>query len=262
MRAAFVIGDIHGHPDALTALLQDAGLIGNDRAWSGADAALWLLGDLTDRGPDGIGVVEMVMRLQREAPATGGEVHTLLGNHDLLLLVASPFAAIAHSADAGLFHGDWAYNGGRESDLARLTPEQARWLAKLPAMALVQDHLLVHADALIYADYGPTIPEVNQTVTTMLQSSTPETWDRLLGDFTQRLAFADPLTGPATADAFLRRFGGKRILHGHTPIPLVTGQAAASVRQPLVYADGRCLNLDGGIYLGGRGFVYRLPALA
>jgi hypothetical protein len=259
MRAAFAIGDIHGHPDALTHLLRGAGLIGADDAWRGADSALWLLGDLTDRGPDGIGVIETVRRWQREAAAAGGEVNVLLGNHDLLILAASPFAAAASPRATPVFRTDWIFNGGRDRDLDRLTPDHAAWLASLPAMALVQDHLLIHADALIYADYGASIPEVNQTVSRMLQSRDPMVWDRLFGDFCQRFAFAEPRTGVANANAMLRRFGGRRILHGHTPIPLITGQPAAEVRAPLIYAEGRCLNLDGGIFLGGSGFVFELP---
>ena len=35
--------------------------------WTGADARLWLVGDLVDRGPDGIGAIELVRRLERES---------------------------------------------------------------------------------------------------------------------------------------------------------------------------------------------------
>ena len=261
MNAAFVMGDIHGHPERLIELLRNAGLIGAHHAWTGADSALWLLGDLTDRGPDGIGVIETVRRLQGEAAAAGGAVNVLLGNHDILLVAASPFCAAAGPRATPVFQSDWLYNGGRDHDLQRLTADHAAWLMSLPAMALMQDHLLIHADALIYADYGASIPEVNQTISRMLHSRDPVVWDRLFGDFCQRLAFADAQDGVANAESMLRRFGGRRILHGHTPIPLVTGQPAAAVREPLAYADGRCLNLDGGIFLGGPGFVYRLPSL-
>ena len=259
MRAVFVVGDIHGHPEVLIDLLRDAGLIGAGHAWSGADSALWLLGDLTDRGPDGSGAIETVRRLQGEAAAAGGAVSVLLGNHDILLVAASPYAAAAGPRATPVFRFAWIANGGRDRDLERLTAGHAAWLTSLPAMALVDDHLLIHADALIYADYGQSIPQVNETVSRMLQSRDPIVWDQLFGDFCQRLAFSDPRDGVANAEAMLRRFGGRRILHGHTPIPLVTGQPAADVREPLVYADGRCLNLDGGIFLGGPGIVYRLP---
>ena len=40
-----------------------------------------------------------------------------------------------------------------------------------------------------------------------------------------------------------------------------TGQPPEDVREPLVYSRGRCVNVDGGMYLGGPGFVYQLPPL-
>ena len=49
------------------------------------------MGDLVDHGPDGIGAVELVMRLQQQAARTGGRVQVLLGNHDMLLLAAHRF---------------------------------------------------------------------------------------------------------------------------------------------------------------------------
>lgn len=262
MRAVFAVGDIHGHLETLTGLLQDAGLIGADRSWTGADTMLWFLGDLTDRGPDGIGVVEVVMRLQREAPESGGEVNVLLGNHDVLLVAASRFGSSLSSDPDGMFRANWMRNGGRGSDLARLTSSHTRWLTNLPAMALVENHLLVHADAVSYTRYGQSIAEVNRAVTNVLHGNHPGQWDRLLGAFTQRFAFADEPAGTARADAFLRRFGGQRIVHGHTPIALITGQPAATVREPFRYAGGRCVNLDGGMFLGGSGFLYRLAPLA
>ena len=51
----FVVGDVHGHRDVLAGLLRDSGLVDGSERWRGGDARLWLLGDLVDRGPDGIG---------------------------------------------------------------------------------------------------------------------------------------------------------------------------------------------------------------
>src|SRR5690242_8301691 len=91
----FIIGDVHGQLEKLIRLLRGAGLVGKDLAWSGGGKRLWLLGDYVDRGPDGIGVLELVMRLQGEAARAGGEVGALLGNHDVLLLSARRFGALA-----------------------------------------------------------------------------------------------------------------------------------------------------------------------
>jgi hypothetical protein len=39
----------------------------------------------------------------------------------------------------------------------------------------------------------------------------------------------------------------------------MTGEPPELIRAPLIYADGLCINVDGGIYRGGMGFIYKLP---
>ena len=68
--AVYVIGDIHGQFDKLLKLLHNAHLIDDRLQWIGDDATLWFLGDFFDRGEQGIDVVELLMRLQRQAPAS------------------------------------------------------------------------------------------------------------------------------------------------------------------------------------------------
>jgi len=43
------------------------------------------LGDLVDRGSDSLAVMSLVMRLKSESQAVGGRVHSLLGNHELMM---------------------------------------------------------------------------------------------------------------------------------------------------------------------------------
>lgn len=45
------------------------------------------------------------------------------------------------------------------------------------------------------------------------------------------------------------------------PIYFMTGQAAVDITGPLMYADGLCVNMDGGMSASGPGFVYALPRL-
>jgi len=64
MQPLFVVGDVHGHRDVLVRLLREVGLVDPAERWSGGDALLWLVGDLVDRGPDGIGTIDLVRRLE------------------------------------------------------------------------------------------------------------------------------------------------------------------------------------------------------
>ncbi len=76
-----VFGDVHGH---LGPLLRTAEALGYDtnQGWSHPDArAPVFLGDLVDRGPDSIGVVELVRGLMER-----GDALCLMGNHEYNLL--------------------------------------------------------------------------------------------------------------------------------------------------------------------------------
>lgn len=260
MSDVHVMGDVHGHLETLVGLLREAGLIDGDRSWCGGRSTLWFIGDLVDRGPDGVGVIALAMRLQEEAAAAGGAVDALLGNHDVLLLAARRFGSAPSSGPGGTFIDAWLRNGGEARDLELLTPEQAEWLGSRPAMARVGDDLLIHADARLYLHYGRSIAEVNEGFQASIGGDDALRWDRLLDEFGEHRAFVDGGRGAARARAMLQRFGGTRIVHGHSPINSITKKSAATVTAPFWYQDGRCVDVDGGLYLGGRGFLYRLQA--
>ena len=83
-RRVVAIGDIHGAGDRLRAILQETGLIDGELRWSGGTATLVQTGDITDRGPQVREIMDLLMRLEDEAPDHGGEVRVLLGNHEAM----------------------------------------------------------------------------------------------------------------------------------------------------------------------------------
>jgi hypothetical protein len=255
MSATYLIGDIHGHLDTLLGLLRGADLIGPDRTWTGDDSTLWLMGDLCDRGPDGIAVIDLVMRLQTEAEAAGGMADSLLGNHDVLLLAADRFGRNQNDRQGHLFYSGWKRNGGDDRDLQWLCSEHVHWLSTRPAMALQDDVLLLHADSPLYLRYGSSISAVNRALADLLHGSDALRWHELLSAFSEHKSFLAASGGEERAAEVLRQFGGSRLVHGHSPISNITRQDPATVLEPLVYAHGRCTDIDGGIYLGGPGFV-------
>ena len=81
------IGDLHGDYDAFEAILFDAGLIDNRKRWSGGKTILIQTGDVPDRGPDSLRIIKKLQELQKRAPRKGGQVITLVGNHEAMNVV-------------------------------------------------------------------------------------------------------------------------------------------------------------------------------
>ncbi|MFH9012924.1 metallophosphoesterase family protein [Streptomyces sp. NPDC017943] len=265
----YVVGDVHGYLDQLVAALQEKGLLDTAGNWCAGTARLWFLGDFTDRGPDGIGVIDLVMRLSAEAAAAGGYCKALMGNHELLLLGAKRFGDTPVNSGAGTatFQAAWLLNGGQKTDMDRLQDHHLQWMARLDAVEEVDGHLLVHSDTTAYLDYGRSIEEVNDTVReTLTRNDADEVWD-LFRKFTKRFSFRDE-GGADAVRSLLETYGGTRIVHGHSPIPYLLGEAGSEedeeatdpvVEGPHVYADGLAIAMDGGVTMAGKLLVQQLP---
>ncbi|RKT52314.1 metallophosphoesterase [Saccharothrix australiensis] len=255
-RPLFVVGDVHGHLAELTAALHSRDLVDEHGDWSGGDAELWFLGDFVDRGPDGIGVIEFVMRLAEQAD---GQVDALVGNHEVLLLGMHRFGD-EHVPDAPTprsFARSWLLNGGLRSDQDRLTDRHIDWLTTRPVLRLVDDHLLMHSDTLAYLEWGSTIDEVNDAVREVLRGHDLAAWWECWRKMTTRYAFRGPDGGTVAAE-LLDALGGTEVVHGHSVIADQLGVPPQEIDGPLRYADGRVLAVDAGLYSGGPCLVVRL----
>src|ERR1051326_3232090 len=173
--AVWVIGDPQGWLEPLFRILQDVGLMNLEGHWTGGGATLAVAGDLVDRGPDGVGVIDLLMRLQSSAASEGGAVHVVIGNHDVLLLAVRRFG--------GAFYDEWLATGGVRSDMELLSLAQVEWLQNLPAMVVLDGAVMVHADALFYRDYGSTVDTVNAEFARILHSDDLADWRLLLDRF-------------------------------------------------------------------------------
>ncbi|MFJ7593033.1 metallophosphoesterase [Streptomyces sp. NPDC097617] len=267
----YVVGDVHGYLDELVSELHAQGLIDAERRWSAGNARLWFLGDFTDRGPDGIGVIDLVMRLSAEAAAAGGYCKALMGNHELLLIGAKRFGdtPVVSGAGTATFQAAWLLNGGQRTDMERLQDVHLQWMSRLDAAVLEEGHLLLHSDTTAYLDYGDSIEDVNDTIHELLNRGDADiTWD-LFRKFTKRFAFRDEGTGPAAVRELLDTYGGSRVVHGHSPIPYLLGEVGTedgdesrgpeAVDGPHVYAEGLAIAMDGGVTMAGKLLVVQLP---
>jgi 3',5'-cyclic AMP phosphodiesterase CpdA len=82
------IGDIHGAAGPFRALLETVGLTDSSQRWTGGRATLVHTGDFMDRGAGVKAVIDLLMRLETEASEAGGRVIVLLGNHEVMNLMA------------------------------------------------------------------------------------------------------------------------------------------------------------------------------
>ncbi|MFD8697790.1 metallophosphoesterase [Kitasatospora purpeofusca] len=262
----YVVGDVHGYLDELRTELRHQGLIDADGHWSAGRSRIWFLGDFTDRGPDGIGVIDLVMQLAAESAAAGGYCRALMGNHELLFLGAARYGdePVQSTAGTASFLAAWRLNGGQQSDLERLEAHHISWLSRLPAIALEDGHLLLHSDTTAYLEYGESIPEVNDAVHDLLADEGVDEWWDCFRRFTKRFAFRGD-SGPTAVRELLDTYGGTRVVHGHSPIPYLTGAVHADdgmpphVPGPYVYAEDLAVAMDGGVTMEGRLLVSRLP---
>jgi Calcineurin-like phosphoesterase len=240
MTSLFVVSDVHGYASDLRRSLMEAGLIDGDDAWTGGDAHLWVLGDLLDRGPDGVGAIDLVRSLQEQRP---DQVRMLMGNHEALALGYRLFPQ-------SRFGEVWAINGGLESDQSRLTEDHVAWLRTLPVVACHGDYLLMHSDTTDYLEWGESVDDINATVAELLADDDAEAHWEVFASLTSRHHFAGE-DGARVAQDVLRALGGEVLVHGHSIIGTLTRRPSHEVEGPIAYADGLVVAIDGGRYDGG-----------
>jgi len=78
------IADIHGDYGQYVKAMRSAGLIDESGKWSGGEAHLVQTGDIPDRGPDTIKIIDDLVKLRKQAKRAGGYVHLLIGNHEAM----------------------------------------------------------------------------------------------------------------------------------------------------------------------------------
>ncbi len=86
VKRIFAVSDIHGEYEHLYSLLQNAGVISGWGTWAWGDGHLVVDGDIFDRGDQVTECLWLLHRLEFEAKKAGGDVHVLLGNHELMIM--------------------------------------------------------------------------------------------------------------------------------------------------------------------------------
>lgn len=78
------VGDLHGDFDSTVALLKKAKVIDDNLNWIGGKTILVQTGDEIDRGDHDRKILDFFEKLKPMAQMHGGEVHAILGNHEIM----------------------------------------------------------------------------------------------------------------------------------------------------------------------------------
>ena len=133
-----VVGDVHGDIDALQNLLKHLGYDGDGNHVDGR--FLVFVGDLTDRGPDSVAVVQLVQRL-----VESGKAQCVLGNHELNIMLGQ------QKFDNGWFFGEKFFDeSGKEikqNIVVDLSERDAivEFFMSLPLALQREDARIIHA---------------------------------------------------------------------------------------------------------------------
>ena len=212
----YVISDIHGHYDKYRAILAEIQFKPTD--------TLYILGDVIDRGPDGIKILRDMMSRPNIIP--------ILGNHEFTAAVCLPWimeevteqALDSLSEDQIAALSEWITNGGGPTlrELKLLSQQEREeileYLQEMDLYAEVEtggtSFVLFHAG---------------------LDNFAP---DKSLEEYD----LADFLFGRPEADKVY--YPEKTVIFGHTPTRLLSGQDR-------ILSQGTTVNIDCGCGFGG-----------
>jgi hypothetical protein len=225
-RRIIAIGDLHGDWPSARAALTLAGLIDEQDAWTGGRTIAVQVGDQLDRGDDEREILDALARLQREAREAGGDMITLLGNHEVMnvagdLRYVTPGGFTDFAEYATLLANPSTVPEPQRGRVAAFQPG-GPWALKLsehPVVQIVGDNVFVH---------GGVHPEHVRAGLDTINSST-SAWMRGNGTKPKIL---DGDTAPIWSRAYsdnpdaedckllaetLAMLGAKRMIVAHTP---------------------------------------------
>ena len=244
-----VVGDLHGDLDATRRSLRLAGAIDEEDHWIGGKLVVVQTGDQIDRGDQEQAILDLFVRLAKEAADAGGAVHTLNGNHELMnagldLRYVTPegFADFDDAVPPG--KPDSLLLGFDEAKRARVAAFKpggvyARVLAERNTIVIIGPNVFVHGGVLpAHVDYG--IERLNTEIRSWLagEGPRPDLVDSRNGPTWSRLYSSDVDTAVCdTLARVLERLSARRMIVGHT----IQKDGITS------FCDGRVWCIDAGM---------------
>ena len=154
-----IIGDIHGGYDSLILFLINNGVVDDQLKWTFGMGHVVLLGDIFDRGDKVTESLWFIYQLEQQALESGGVVHFILGNHEVMILL-----------NDHRFITDKYYYLCKKLQLSygQLFAKKTvlgNWLRSKNSIIIIDDKLFVHAGiSSEIIDLDLTLEEMNDRV--------------------------------------------------------------------------------------------------
>jgi len=232
------VSDVHGGYDRLAALLARHGAVSgvpvdpSSIQWSAGEAVLVVVGDLFDKGPKGLEVLDALRTLEVGAAAAGGQVIVTLGNHEAEFL-ADPENDKADGDDG--IDAELAARGIDPTEIASGRDPRGRWLRERPFAARVGSWFFAHAGDT----HGRSIAELESALRAAIAANDYADAEIVGSDslLESRDWFGDPSIGAHSAHAV----GAEHVVFGHSPHALGPDGAIA------VAQEGALFRIDCGM---------------
>jgi hypothetical protein len=211
-----ILSDIEGNFKGFKMILAGAGVINQSLDWTYGNGHLVLVGDFFDRGTDVTACLWLIYKLEAEAERTGGKVHFILGNHEVMNLTGEyHYVNARYQANADTLK--LPYNEWYDNDA-----ELGRWLRTKNVAEKIGDILFTHGGihtAIVNAKLS--LADINQIARTCIDKKASHyTADEKLvtgkdGPYWYRV-LAQEEASEEELSSILKAFGVHKIIIGHT----------------------------------------------
>jgi len=212
-----VIGDIHGDWKALIKALQKGKVINKNKSWVGGKTHLVQIGDILDRGgrPSSYGdeqseykIIKYLFKLKKYAQRAGGDVHILLGNHEIMNIMGN----FRYVSPMGLtdFHG-------QRREMLKPGGKIAKELAcQTNSIIKIGSWLFAHAGVIPNISGKYSIDKVNSIIRNFLLGNTKLSRESELIDFFWHRNYSSTPAKCGLLSRSLQDYESKYMAVGHT----------------------------------------------
>lgn len=213
------ISDIESSYKTFRDFLISNKVIDNQLNWTFDQGHLVLVGDFVDRGFSTTQVLWFIYKLEQEAKKQGGQVHFIIGNHELYNMQGK------YQSASYKYYGVASILGKQHHDLYNQNSFIGRWMASKNSIELINGHLFAHGGIHPeIAQYDVSLEEVNRINRENYYHSyypkPKETVEQLIlsnkkGICWYRGYFNDDLS-QEDVEKGIKKFNAKDIIVGHT----------------------------------------------